>query len=346
MEGAGAAEGVRRDLDVDSRLDPTLTFAFDKLSCVRGMFFAHVLFSYLVAFTGFACLVTRLWARLHGAHMWLGRAYIIFMLWATATSLLIHNTGLPISVLWSFVWVLGGLTIGWVAISVHQSLTARKAIAAAAAAIKAEGGAVPGGDLAALIGREKARIADERSVLRRVLSLKALHGAVMFVSWINIAGRVFATGFSEDFTCHTYRERAAQQRPPRRAAPPAAPRPASPRLAQPLWRVLALRRGPLGCRTPARPLNQPPRARRPTSPCQPRAAAVYKQIDTDDFKGAGQPITPVPARNPHYARQPWARLGPMRWGLVMLFGPLIGALLFGTAFAAAAATVHWRRLDF
>ncbi|KAI8471842.1 MAG: hypothetical protein J3K34DRAFT_225047 [Monoraphidium minutum] len=188
----------------DSRVDPTFTYHYDKYSCLRGAYFAHVIFCYLVAIAGFGCLVTRLWARVHAYHAWLGRAYIIFMLWATATSLLIHNTGLPTAVLVSFVWVLGGLTIGWVAINVHQSLMASKATVAAAAAIKAEGGAVPGGDLAALIGREKGRIAAEKTFAQRFFSLKAFHGAVMFVSWINIVGRIFASNQSGDFTCHTY----------------------------------------------------------------------------------------------------------------------------------------------
>jgi len=49
-----------------------------------------------------------------------GRVYILAMLWSTATSLLVHNTGLPAGVLISFVWVMGGLTIGWILINIHQ----------------------------------------------------------------------------------------------------------------------------------------------------------------------------------------------------------------------------------
>lgn len=149
--------------------------------------FAHVTFCYLVALSGFGCLVTRAWPRAHPAHAYLGRCYIVFMLWATATSLLIHNTGLPTAVLVSFIWVLGGLTIGWAAIQVHQARAAAAAARAAQEAIKSEGG-VPGGDLAALVAREKGRIASDKTLAQRMLGLKALHGAVMFTSWINIVG--------------------------------------------------------------------------------------------------------------------------------------------------------------
>jgi hypothetical protein len=40
-----------------------------------------VVFAYLVFITGVACFVSRLWPRLHPAHVWLGRAYIHSMLW-------------------------------------------------------------------------------------------------------------------------------------------------------------------------------------------------------------------------------------------------------------------------
>jgi uncharacterized membrane protein len=188
-------------------MDASFTYHDDKYSCLRGAYFAHVVFCYFVALSGFACLLTRLWSRLHVAHAWLGRVYILSMIWAMASSLLIHNTGLPTATLVSFVWVLGGLTIGWVIISIHRARMAAAATAAAAARIKAEGGVVPGGDLAALIAGERGRLAASKGFWARFVSLKALHGSLMFVSWINIVGRIFASNQSGDFTCYTYRER-------------------------------------------------------------------------------------------------------------------------------------------
>jgi hypothetical protein len=193
-------------------MDPTFTYAWDKYSCLRGAYFAHVVFCYFVALSGFACLLTRLWSRLHVAHAWLGRVYILSMIWAMASSLLIHNTGLPTATLVSFVWVLGGLTIGWVIISIHRARMAAAATAAAAVRIKVEGGVVPGGDLAALIAGERGRLAASKGFWARFVSLKALHGSLMFVSWINIVGRIFASNQSGDFTCYTYRERGVSAR--------------------------------------------------------------------------------------------------------------------------------------
>ena len=41
------------------------------------------------------------------------------MLWCMASSLLIHNTGLPLPILVSFLYLLFSITIGWNAIAVH-----------------------------------------------------------------------------------------------------------------------------------------------------------------------------------------------------------------------------------
>lgn len=160
-----------------------------------------------MALTGLACFITRAVPRLHAAHAWLGRFFIVTLLWCTATSLLIHNTGLPVAVLVSFLWVMGGVTIGWALINIHQARMGRAAAAAAGASLKAEGlSAAPGGDLAALLAAERAAIAGGKSWSQRLLSLKAAHGAIMFVAWINVVGRIFATPGLAEFTCYTYRE--------------------------------------------------------------------------------------------------------------------------------------------
>ncbi|GBF94772.1 hypothetical protein Rsub_07655 [Raphidocelis subcapitata] len=249
---------------MDTRLDPTVTYHYDKLSCLRGAYFAHVFFCYIVFLTGVACMVTRVWPRARFTHAWFGRAYVHSMLWAMATSLIIHNTGLPIAVLISFVWVLGGLCIGWVLINVHQVLMARAASKAARARIEAAGG-VPGGDLDALLAEERGRIAAAKTFKQRFFSLKAAHGALMVTSWTNIMGRIFASNQSGDFTCYTY--------------------------------------------------------------------PYYKQIDTPEFSGASLPLSPVPARNPEYARLPWAKLGNAGWGAALLLGPLAGAAVVGAIYA-------------
>jgi hypothetical protein len=47
-------------------------------------------------------------------------------------------------------------------------------------------------DLQAAIGAAKAHIAGNRLFMQRFFSLKAAHGMIMFVSWINIAGGLVA----------------------------------------------------------------------------------------------------------------------------------------------------------
>jgi hypothetical protein len=154
------------------------TYAFSKLSCYKPFYAAHLTFAYLVFISGILALITRIHPSLYLLHSWCGRAYILSMLWATATSLLIHNTGLPIGVLYSFVWVMCGLSVGWLAISIHQKtkMFRMKLLPTDSLFVKA---------------------------MKRMVSLKALHGCLMVVSWTNIAGRVFVTPATDDFKCHT-----------------------------------------------------------------------------------------------------------------------------------------------
>jgi hypothetical protein len=102
------------------------------------------------------------------------------MLWATGTAILIHNTGTPVGVLWSFLWVMLGLTTGWIAITIHQKVRFKR----------------------------KPQSSTEKpsklyQIFTRMFSLKGFHGCIMFVSWINIAGRIFVTPVGNDFDCFT-----------------------------------------------------------------------------------------------------------------------------------------------
>mmetsp|Transcript_32632 Transcript_32632/g.83368 ORF Transcript_32632/g.83368 Transcript_32632/m.83368 type:complete len:289 (-) Transcript_32632:268-1134(-) len=182
---------------------PDFTFSYSKFSCVREMYVAHVFFCYVVFITGLLAMVVRLVPSVKFMHIWLGRAYIHSMIWATATALLINNTGLPAGVLLSFVWVLGGLSVGWVVINIHQGQIERQAMLNVQTALKV--GQVPVDNLMAAIQQEKGRIAEGKSWLQRLCSWKALHGALFFTSWLNIAGRVFVTPVNPDhWVCYTY----------------------------------------------------------------------------------------------------------------------------------------------
>jgi hypothetical protein len=150
--------------------------------------------------SGILGFITRLVPKLKWTHIYVGRLYIVSMLWATATSLLIHNTGLPLGVLISFIWVLSGLVIGWVVINFHQVILYKKAVAHVESKLAA--GTKVG--LAAMIQEAKDSIQARKTFYERLFSLKTLHGVLMFTSWINIAGRVFVTPINYDFECFTY----------------------------------------------------------------------------------------------------------------------------------------------
>jgi hypothetical protein len=197
------AEVPRSDFFNWSTDDLLYTVSESKLDCWKPMYFAHVFFCYIITLSGIVCMVSRVHPLLHKAHAWSGRVYIISMLWATATSLLIHNTGLGLATLVSFVWVLAGMTLAWILILIHRDLLDKKAVERASKVLKEGGGTSGVVDLAALVAQEKGKIVSELTFCQRLCSLKALHGALMFMSWINIFGRIFASDQSGNFTCHT-----------------------------------------------------------------------------------------------------------------------------------------------
>jgi len=123
------------------------------------------------------------------------------MIWSTATSLLIHNTGLPEAVLWSFLWVLSGLCIGWVLIVFHMQQMERAAMKLVEK--KVANGDVPF-DLLEQVNKAKGEIAAAKTWRERLFSLKAAHGILMSISYSNIVGRVLVTQVVQDFHCYTY----------------------------------------------------------------------------------------------------------------------------------------------
>jgi hypothetical protein len=187
----------------DTMTSSDFTWANDKVSCWRNMYFAHVAFCYVVLLTGLGCMLTRLWpgpARWQ-LHRWFGFGYIVSMLWTMGTSLVIHNEGLPPAVLVSFVWVLGGLTIGWAVIRLHDSKMNAAAFEMAKDDIMS--GASKSLTLDEVLAQHKRAVASKKSFAQSFFSYRMVHASFMFTSWLNIAGRIFASNQSGDFTCYT-----------------------------------------------------------------------------------------------------------------------------------------------
>lgn len=175
------------------------TYHWSKYSCLVEFYFIHVVFCYLLVISGTFALITRLHPKLHPAHKYFGIGYVAFMLLTTASSLLIHNTGLPLGVLISFGICIGGLVVGWILIKFHQYFLMRTAFAK-----MDDNGKNPEENNSESYVRYKASVMAERSFVQKVFSTKSLHGMFMFMSYINVLGRIFASDQSGDFTCYTY----------------------------------------------------------------------------------------------------------------------------------------------
>lgn len=179
------------------------TWHLSKLTCLREAYFVHVILCWLVFLAGIGAMVSRVIPQIKWTHAWFGRAYIIFMLWNTASSLLIHNTGLPYNTLILFSVLMIEIATAWPIIKLHQSKIDQKALIQAGAQL-AKAPLPEGKTLEGVIKQAKMEIVNKKTCFQRFFSYKALHGILMVMSWGSIAGRIFASNQSGDFQCHTY----------------------------------------------------------------------------------------------------------------------------------------------
>lgn len=196
-----------------SLFDLTETTHFSKITCSKTFYFVHLVFCYLMFLSGTICFITRLIPIMKPFHKYFGNIYIQSMLYSTASSILIHNTGLPIPVLYSFAFTIVGMTIAWVLIKIHQHLIHQKAtksivneitIGLTNKSIQTDYNKDNNINLDEIINNRKEIIGNELNPLQRIFSFKTFHGIFMFISWINITGRIFASDQSGNFQCYTY----------------------------------------------------------------------------------------------------------------------------------------------
>jgi hypothetical protein len=203
----------------DSMTNLRYTFTLDKVSCIKEVWYVHVMFAFLTIASGVFCFITRVVKKYKSMHVIFGRSYIVCMLWCMGTSLVIHNTGLPVAVLLSFLWVLGGLTFGWIFIKKHQSIMEHEASDLCKRQIEQEikelntkenweeNGIlriIQQHGITKTMKALKIKLEKKKSIWQRMYSYKAAHGILMFVSFINIAGRIFGVDLDKEFSCHTF----------------------------------------------------------------------------------------------------------------------------------------------
>lgn len=163
----------------NSLASPYFTYQFDKFSCWAPMYAVHVTFAYLTVFSGLFALILRIPTFYNKKlHLWCGRFYIVFMLFTMGCSLLIHNEGLPAAVLVSFIFVLGGMSLAYLVISCYRDANAT--------------GYTP-------INQSDAKV----SLCCQLLSAPAIHGVLMFTSWVNLFGRLVTARVAVSFACYT-----------------------------------------------------------------------------------------------------------------------------------------------
>lgn len=190
------------------------TWVYSKLMCWKPAYIVHLVFAYLTVAVGLLAILCRLDKRLNRVHIWLGRLYVIFMVWSMGSSLLIFNTGLPLFVVYSFVWVLGGLSLGWVAIGIHQERRRRSSQQLSSNNNEKSGNpqltvdsmdATVDYEISNAVAGQRVPESRWQALKSKMFSWKALHGISMTVSWASLAGRAFGTSPPADgFECFSY----------------------------------------------------------------------------------------------------------------------------------------------
>ncbi|PRP74858.1 hypothetical protein PROFUN_09558 [Planoprotostelium fungivorum] len=179
------------------------TEAFDSVLCLSQVYPLHITTAYLATLSGIFAIATRIIPRFHSLHRWFGRAFLISLLWASGSSILIINHGLPKIIILFLALMLVFLTIGVIVISIDQARYQKELRR------RVDDHFATKGHLDLSVSQVESLLAQEmkaeKTWTQRLFSLKALHGACMVVAWYQMFGRAAVTNpYKEEYKCWTY----------------------------------------------------------------------------------------------------------------------------------------------
>lgn len=181
-----------------------LTYAFSSYSCIQWVYPLHILSAYLLVAIGVFALASRVIPYLKQWHATFGRAFMIVMYWGYGTSILIHNTGLPLAIIVFMLTKLVALCTGWLAIKRWKSNRESDLTDRIAANVKEEM-SVNGLSYREVVAKQKESMESERtSFASRFLTWKSLHGMLMTYAWFTMVGRTGVTNPAKFEGCRTY----------------------------------------------------------------------------------------------------------------------------------------------
>jgi hypothetical protein len=141
--------------------------------------------AYLEVLSGALALLSRAIPRLHPYHIYFGRTFMMAMYFTSASSILIHNTGMPRSIIFFMTLMFFSMTIGFGVIRFAQQRFQNDMIKKADEILKQNNGKYDS-SASDLMSQAMSEM-DEMPMTwkQRLFSLKALHGLLMTIAWVD-----------------------------------------------------------------------------------------------------------------------------------------------------------------
>jgi hypothetical protein len=140
--------------------------------------------AYLEVLSGVLALLSRAIPKLHPYHIYFGRTFMMAMYFTSASSILIHNTGMPRSIIFFMTLMFFSMTIGFGVIRFAQQRFQNDLITKAdEILIQNEGKYLS--SASELLNQAMTEMNETPITWKqRLFSLKALHGLLMTIAWV------------------------------------------------------------------------------------------------------------------------------------------------------------------